>query len=99
MEGTMTKPIAKVLLLVGLVLLLAGCAAGSDAYADDPAGFVAGFWHGLIAWPALIWSIFDSSVGIYEMNNSGFWYDLGFLLSATAITGGAGAGGTAAVRN
>jgi hypothetical protein len=33
----------------------------------------------------LIWGLFNHSVKIYEVHNSGWWYDLGFLLPCWAV--------------
>lgn len=79
--------------LVALALVVSACAAGSGEFTDaDPAGFFAGFWHGVIALIALIWQIFDDSIRIYEVNNTGWWYDFGFFLGITTIGAGGGAG-------
>ncbi len=76
------------LLGLGLVLTAAivGCAAGAQSsFATNPAGFWAGLWHGLICWITFIVSLFTSRIGMYEVNNAGRLYDLGFLLGATAM--------------
>jgi hypothetical protein len=49
-----------------------------------PAGFLAGLWHGLILPITFIISLFDSDIRIYETNNNGGWYDLGFLLGVSS---------------
>lgn len=54
----------------------------------SPAGFWAGVWHGLIAPIVFIVSLFNSSVGIYETNNNGRWYDFGFLIGISSSLGG-----------
>ena len=51
----------------------------------EEAGFVSGIWHGLIApWSLLVrlLSVFsdDFDVGMYAYNNTGWFYDLGFLI-------------------
>ena len=69
--------------------LMVGCAAGDARFtADEPAGFWIGLWHGIISFVALVIGIFSDSVRVYEVNNTGGWYDFGFLLGATAIWGG-----------
>lgn len=45
-----------------------------------PAGFLAGVWHGLLIVVAFLISLFSERVRIYETNNRGRLYDLGFLL-------------------
>ena len=55
------------LLLIGLALVLAACAPGSDNFAaDDRANFFHGIWHGWIAPFTLVWEIFDSDIRVYE---------------------------------
>lgn len=56
-----------------------------------PAGFWAGFWHGVIAPIAFIVSLFQPGVRMYEMKNTGWKYDLGFLLGILVVLGGGGA--------
>ena len=79
------------------VVLLSACAAGpnphkgeTEASASKPAGFWRGLWHGIIAPIAFIISWFKSSVGIYEVYNNGFWYNLGFVLGIMILPGGSG---------
>ena len=43
-------------------------------------GFWMGYWHGLIAPITFIASLFRSTLSMYEVHNSGGWYNLGFLL-------------------
>ena len=90
-----------VIVLVGtvaVVVLLAACAAGPNEAANqaNEAGFWLGLWHGLIAPIAFIVSLFNDTVGIYEVDNTGGWYDFGFLVGVSIFFsgGGAGAGGS-----
>ena len=79
--------------LLGL-LLLAGCTAGINPSVDvldvdgKVAGFWAGLWHGLISFVTFIISLFTDKVNIYEIHNSGNWYDFGFILGVSIIFGG-----------
>ncbi len=68
-----------------MLLLVAGCAPGNERFVTGAAGFWAGLWHGLICLITFIISLFNDSVHMYEVNNTGGWYDFGFLLGA-AIT-------------
>jgi hypothetical protein len=79
---------------VGLVAVaLAACTAGDPRFTvDEPAGFFAGLWHGIISLFTLLISLFTDTVAFYELNNTGWTYDAGFLLGILIITGG-GAGG------
>jgi hypothetical protein len=77
-----------------LVALLGGCAAGPNSrFVDTPAGFWAGVWHGLICVITFIISLFSDGVRMYEVHNSGAWYDLGFILGACIAFGGSGGAG------
>jgi len=49
-----------------------------------PAGFWAGLWHGIIAPLIFIIGLFSDKVKIYEIHNSGRWYDFGFMLGIGA---------------
>jgi len=53
-----------------------------------PAGFWAGFWHGNIAAITFVVSLFNKGVSIYETHNNGGWYNFGFLLGVSAMSGG-----------
>lgn len=55
-----------------------------------PAGFWAGLWHGLITPITFIICIFNPNVRIYETNNRGRLYDLGFILGLSSSFGGSG---------
>jgi hypothetical protein len=83
---------ARILLLGLLVLLLAaGCAPGNARYGVDsgrPANFWAGLWHGLIIIVTFVVSLFTSDVGVYEPNNVGWGYNLGFLIGCMISLGG-----------
>jgi hypothetical protein len=70
-------------------MVVSGCAAGGSAFtADKPAGFWAGLWHGAISVVTLIVGLFADHVRVYEVNNTGGWYDFGFLLGALCVWGG-----------
>ena len=81
-------------LAFGLIamLLLASCAAGNEKFDLDPAGFWMGLWHGLISLVTFIISLFNSEVTIYEVNNTGWPYNLGFILGVMIFFGGGSKG-------
>lgn len=94
----MKKPLVAIL---GLFLLFtlcfaAGCAAGPNVFRNTPgpdghvAGFWLGLWHGFILPFAFVVSLLSDKVTIYEVHNSGTWYNLGFLMGAAMIWGGSG---------
>ncbi len=75
-------------LLVGACVVAVGCVPGGGHYQkESPAGFFSGVWHGWIAPVTLIVGIFDDTIRIYEVNNTGWWYDVGFYI---AVIGGFG---------
>jgi len=82
------KIMAMVCLLLVVILLLAGCAPGPNQLEKTPdekgkvAGFWKGLWHGLISPITFIISLFNRNVRIYEVHNSGNWYNFGFVLGA-----------------
>lgn len=81
-----------------ILVLLSACAASpNDAVSStNDAGFWLGLWHGFIAPIMFVVSLFNDTVGIYEVENRGGWYDFGFLLGVSISIffsgGGAGAG-------
>lgn len=96
--GSRTRTVGITALMVLLVLIASSCAAGPNTALDVPsaegeiAGFWMGLWHGLIVPVTFVVSLFSDTVSVYEVHNSGGWYDLGFLLGASVFLGGGGAG-------
>ncbi len=67
--------------LLLLAVFLVGCAAGNPKFTEEaPAGFFYGLWHGFIIVFTFIISLFSDQTTIYELNNTGGWYNFGFLL-------------------
>lgn len=79
----------RLLAVAGLAaIMLASCTAGDPQFsAETPAGFWHGLWHGMISLIMLVVGIFNDSVSVYERNNTGGWYDLGFLMGVLCIWG------------
>lgn len=79
------KQSQRIVLLSAIVLcclMLSGCVPGDGRNTpEEPAGFFWGIWHGWIAPISLILSLFNDSFSIYEVNNTGWWYDLGFYMA------------------
>ena len=98
---TTAARVVVVLLAVVGVLALSACAAGPNPALDtgpDPAGFWMGLWQGFISPITLIVSLFTDEVSIYEVQNSGNWYDVGFMIGVSMVFGGFGGGGAASRR-
>ena len=90
------KRLLLVFIAILAMLLLAGCAAGTNPTVDIPdvdgksAGFWSGLWHGVISPITFIISLFSDNVNVYEVYNSGNWYDFGFMFGVSLIFGGSG---------
>jgi hypothetical protein len=82
------KRIAIAVLLLCLVFLLAACVPGDGSYENRPAGFLSGIWHGWIAPVSLIIGLFNHNIRIYEVINTGWWYDFGFYIAVISGFGG-----------
>ncbi len=80
--------------LVLMLFFLSACAPGPNTAARTPdadgktAGFWLGLWHGLISPITFVISVFSKSVGIYEVHNSGTWYNFGFVIGAGLFLSG-----------
>jgi len=73
----------QLMLLITLIFL--NCAPGNYRWNQEinsghKAGFWAGIGHGLIIIITFIVSLFNKRVGIYEVNNTGWHYNLGFII-------------------
>jgi hypothetical protein len=78
-----------ILMIAVFALVLTACAPGDGtATTDKPAGFFWGIWHGWIAPISLIVGLFNTSIRVYEPNNTGWWYDLGFYIAIISGFGG-----------
>lgn len=90
------KRSAYLLATVFAILYLSGCAPGPNELSGTPggggdvAGFWLGLWHGFIMLFTFIGSLFSDAVSVYEVHNSGAWYNVGFLLGASLFFGGSG---------
>ena len=97
-----TAHIAVILVLT--LIMLAGCAPGSNQLVNSAneegvvAGFWRGLWHGIISPVTFIISLFSRNIQMYEVHNNGNWYNFGFLLGVIIIFGG-GSRGTCARRS
>lgn len=83
----------KKMILIGFTLFalasLSGCVPGDGSFSrTNPAGFFWGVWHGWIAPLSLIMGLFDKNIRVYEVLNTGWWYDLGFYMAIISGFGG-----------
>lgn len=92
------KKIIRLLFIVFLIIMIIGCTAGPNQLKNRPdkegkvAGFWSGLWNGFIILFSFIISLFNDNVTIYEVHNSGGWYNFGFLLGIMFFFGGSGGG-------
>lgn len=87
------------LLLLALAVALASCAPGPNPLvhhnapgAAPLAGFFLGIWHGAIVWVTFFVSLVHPGVSVYEVHNTGWPYNLGFVIGAACFHGGGGGG-------
>ena len=57
-----------------------------------PANFWWGPWQGLIVYLSFIASWFEKNIVLYQVNNNGFWYNLGYLIALSLSVGGVARG-------
>lgn len=87
------KSLFSAIMIILIVIIFSSCVAGPNSKWKEPpepteppeAGFLAGLWHGVIAVITLILGIF-TDIKVYEIHNSGWFYDLGFLLGVGAFS-------------
>lgn len=83
------KRLVLFLLIIAIMMAMAGCVPGDGTYtAEKPAGFFWGVWHGWVAPISLIIGLFNENIRIYEPNNTGWFYDLGFYIAVISGFGG-----------
>jgi len=78
-------------LFLALILLVSGCASNpnlSSLLQGKTYGFWYGLLHGFISLFTFIISLFKDDVAIYAVNNTGGWYDFGFILGIMFFYGG-----------
>ena len=77
------------LIVISMSFMLTGCIPGDGTYTSEkPAGFLWGIWHGWIAPISLIFGLFNEKIRVYEVVNTGWWYDLGFYVAVISGFGG-----------
>lgn len=85
----MNRKIRLSIIIIFIMMFLTACIPGDGSYTIiKPAGFISGIWHGWIAPISLLLSFFDRSKGIYEVINTGFWYDFAFYMAIISGFGG-----------
>lgn len=84
-----TKLIFVIILILFATFILTGCLPGDGKRTiSKPANFITGIWHGWVAPISVIVGIFDKTIRVYEVNNTGWWYDFGFYIAIISGFGG-----------
>ncbi len=92
------QSVAVFVITIAFLLFMTSCAAGPNTMEDSQnqkgkvAGFWAGLWHGFISFFTFIISLFTEKVSVYEVHNSGNWYNFGFILGVMIFYSGSGGG-------
>jgi hypothetical protein len=76
------------IIIAAMAFTLTSCIPGDGTYDAKPAGFFWGIWHGWISPISLIIGIFDHHIRVYEVSNTGWWYDFGFYMAVISGFGG-----------
>ena len=79
----------KNLILLIALFVLGSCADTIDIQEcvdNDPYGFWYGLWHGMITPFSFLGSLIWENTSVYAINNTGGWYDFGFLLGIGGLT-------------
>jgi hypothetical protein len=89
LKGVFLRRAATAAFLLAVVILFSSCLPGDGKNnAEKPANFLMGIWHGWVAPVSVIVGIFKGNIRVYEANNSGWWYDLGFYMAIISGFGG-----------
>ncbi len=76
------KTLILAILVASFLFTLTGCIPGDGTYtSSDPAGFFWGIWHGWISPVSLVMGLFKENIRVYEIANTGWWYDFGFYMA------------------
>jgi hypothetical protein len=81
--------IVALLIIIGALSLISSNIvhlAGDGYYLISNAGFFSGFVHGILAPITIVLGLFIK-VNMYELHNTGWWYNFGFLFGILAIWG------------
>jgi len=91
-RSDMKKKILLIVISAILLISLTGCIPNDGTYTNEhPAGFWWGIWHGAIAWITFFMGLFTGGkYTIYEAVNTGWGYNLGFLIGISSIFSGGG---------
>jgi len=77
------------LMIIIIALLFTSCAETvviQECVINEPSGFWSGLWHGMISPFAFIGHLINNDIAVYDVNNTGAWYDFGFLLGVGSFS-------------
>ena len=79
----MTKKYLLPVIGLFLIIFITSCAPAEATTKEY--GFLNGLGHGFVLFFVLIGKLFGNDAGIYAVNNSGFWYWLGYLIGLSIL--------------
>lgn len=89
MQSKHTTKVAALLLLLLILVLATSCLPTAQMQTGkQPSGFFMGIWHGWIAPISLVVGLFKPEIRIYDIYNTGWWYDCGFYIAIISGFGG-----------
>ncbi|GAB5408100.1 MAG: hypothetical protein BalsKO_04650 [Balneolaceae bacterium] len=88
----MKKRVVGFLIVTFLVMSCAEVVDIDPLVTTEAYGFWSGVWHGVIAPFSFIGSLFKEDIAVYAINNTGSWYDFGFLVGVGTFLGGGSKG-------
>jgi hypothetical protein len=80
-----SKTLMAILGILLVCFLFTSCADQASVLSTDPYGFWGGLWHGIITPFSFIGSLFSDDIAVYACDNSGGWYDFGFLIGVGGL--------------
>ena len=86
MKPSSRKSTLAILAVLAMLFLMTGCASQPSREFGDAPGFFMGLWHGYIALVAVFVGLF-TDIRIYNFPNSGYWYDVGFVIGFFGFIG------------
>jgi len=77
-------------ILLFAVLTLAACAGPNPlllepVHVSQVSGFFGGVWHGFVLPFSFIGSLFTDSISLYAVQNTGGWYDFGYVIGVVIM--------------
>lgn len=78
------------IIILFVILTISSCADVTNienCVKQEPYGFWSGLWHGFISPLSFFGSLIWDDIAMYAINNTGGWYDFGFVLGSGILFG------------